>query len=180
MCPLPKFKNGNREEQPFDLVHVNDVIQHLPLKKGVMYICNIFKSGAKVLITTTNDKGINKDIGESGWYENNLSMEPFFFPAGDSCIKTHPELERELTCVHDLTKPWVVAFITSKCSYCFLVSSQIFLYQWPPCSKYHTRSHRGDDLMFLFMLIARNKKYTHQKPYRYRVRRRFKKVVGHH
>jgi hypothetical protein len=94
-----------------------------------MYICNIFKSGAKVLITTTNDKGINTDIGESGWYENNLSMEPFSFPAGDSCIKTHPELERELTCVYDLTKPWVVAFITSKCSYCFLVSSQIFLYQ---------------------------------------------------
>jgi len=114
-CPLPKFKNGKSEEQPFDLVHVRDVIQHLPLKKGVTYICNIFKSGAKVLITTTYDKGINKDIDESGWYESNLSMEPFSFPAGDSCTRTHPELEKDLTCVYDLTKPWVEAFITSKC-----------------------------------------------------------------
>ena len=53
-CVLPKYQNVTAsEEQSFDLVHVRDVIQHLTLDQGVKYFCHVFKSGAKVLITTT-------------------------------------------------------------------------------------------------------------------------------
>eukprot|EP00970_Alexandrium_tamarense_P010694 scaffold2196_cov183-Alexandrium_tamarense.AAC.5 len=116
-CVLPKFKNGTAVElSSFELVHVRDVIQHLTLVQGVKYFCNVFKSGARVLITTTYPTGQkNTNIEEGSWYKNNLLLEPFLFPATDSCTPTHPNHEADDTCVYDLTEPWVQEFISYKC-----------------------------------------------------------------
>jgi len=120
-CPLPKFRNiTTGEEQPFDLVHVRDVIQHLSVDQGVKYFCNVFKSEAKVLITTTYPDGKNVDIKEGDFYQNNLEQEPFSFPASGNCIPTHPNEEggggEDSTCVYDLTAgTWRQEFIDARC-----------------------------------------------------------------
>ena len=99
-----------------DLVHVRDVIQHLSLAQGVQYFCNVFRSGARVLITTSyNDFTANQDILEGDWYQNNLRLEPFSFPE-KNCVYTHPDHEPDYTCVYDLKEDWVHQFVAEKCS----------------------------------------------------------------
>jgi len=126
-CEIPKFINHddmstNEKEtaevaKPFDLIHVRDVVQHLPLDKGVGLFCNVFKSGAKYLITTTYPSvTINENIDSGAWYKNNLKLSPFSFPDGESCEATHAKIEDDHTCVFDLKKPWVQDFISKKCS----------------------------------------------------------------
>ena len=116
-CSLPKFQNGtNGELTPFDLVHVRDVIQHMRLEQGVSFFCNVFHSGARVLVATTYpDNTKNVQITEGSWYKNNLFLDPFNFPNVTSCSPTHPEEEPDYTCVYDLTEPWVKDFVSSKC-----------------------------------------------------------------
>ena len=116
-CVLPKFHNRTTgEEHPFDLVHVRDVIQHLSLKQGVQYFCNIFRSGARILITTTYKMPKNNNIYEGGWYQNDLTQDPFSFPKnGDNCVMTHPMHEPDFTCIYDLAQPWVKEFVETKC-----------------------------------------------------------------
>lgn len=117
-CTLPKFQNGTRvdEHQPFDLVHVRDVIQHMNPRQGVQYFCNVFKSEAKILITTTFPGGFNRpNVREGGAYKNDLEAEPFSFPKSGSCTPTHPGHESDNTCVYDLSEAWVKEFIANKC-----------------------------------------------------------------
>lgn len=121
LCPFPKFYNytsstNTKEEHSVDLIHVRDVIQHVTLKQGVSFFCNVFKSGARVLITTTYPgQSSNTEIQESSWYRNDLSLEPFSFPEG-KCEATHPQLEPDHTCVYNLTDAkWVEEFVKSKC-----------------------------------------------------------------
>lgn len=117
-CTLPRVQDGEGEEKPFDLVHVRDVIQHMHLDQGVQFFCNVFKSGAQILISTTyrTNRKNNNIHEEGGWYPNNLSAEPFSFPESDNCIPTHPNIEADDTCVYDLSEPWVKDFIAMKCS----------------------------------------------------------------
>ncbi|KAL3801455.1 hypothetical protein ACHAWO_002167 [Cyclotella atomus] len=120
LCPFPKFYNysatNSKEEKSVDLIHVRDVIQHLTLKQGVAYFCNVFKSGARVLIATTfPEPTSNPDIQEGNYYRNNLSLEPFSFSEG-KCEPTHPGIEPGHTCVYNLTDAkWVEEFVKSKC-----------------------------------------------------------------
>lgn len=121
-CVLPRFRNGTTSGgggealQPFDLVHVRDVIQHMHLRQGVQFICNVFLSGAKVLIATMYPKEkANYEIQEGSFYHNNFLLEPFSFPQVEECTPTHPKLEADVTCVYDLSKPWVQEFISAKC-----------------------------------------------------------------
>jgi len=117
-CPLPRFRNvTNGAEQPFDIVHVRDVIQHLTLDQGVKYFCNVFKSGAKVLITTTfPESGENVNIKEGEFYYNDLSREPFSFPTSDNCFPTHPNEEGDSTCAYDLTAgTWRQEYMDTNC-----------------------------------------------------------------
>lgn len=102
-CPLPKFFNGMSDSggaalQSVDLVHVRDVIQHMTLDMGMRYMCNVLRSGARVLVTTTFDTGVNRDVREGGFYEANLRMEPFSFPEAEKCVPTHPQHEKDSTC----------------------------------------------------------------------------------
>jgi hypothetical protein len=113
-CTLPQHKLSN-DPRPFDLVHVRDVIQHMGLDLGVRFFCNVFKSGARVLIATTFPNSENKEIEEGSYYQNNLSKEPFSFADAVSCTPTHPEIEPDHTCVYDLSEPWVHQFMLNKC-----------------------------------------------------------------
>jgi len=116
-CGVPRFFNVTTStEQPFDLIHVRDVIQHMSLSQGMTYFCGIFRSGAKLLVTTTYPKvSTNKKISEGGYYQNNLELEPFSFPISTDCTPTHPAHEADSTCVYDLTLPWVGEFVANKC-----------------------------------------------------------------
>lgn len=80
-CTPPHFINGTtNKEEVFDLVHVRDVIQHLTLSQGLKYYCNVFLSGARILVTTSYKAKVNIDIQEGGYYDNNVFIEPFSFP----------------------------------------------------------------------------------------------------
>jgi hypothetical protein len=118
LCDFPKFYNhslGNNQVQSVDMIHVRDVIQHLTLKQGVAYFCNVFKSGARVLVATTFPNATaNPEISEGSYYKNNLMLEPFSFPQG-KCEPTHPTVEPDDTCVYDLKGDWVQKFIRTKC-----------------------------------------------------------------
>lgn len=116
-CEIPKFvlpDNGN-EPKSFDLVHTRDVIQHLPLKDGVEFFCNIFRAGSRILITTTYlEEKENINIKSGDWYKNNLELPPFSFPKGE-CTLTHPKHEDDSTCVYDLEQKWVTDFMNKNC-----------------------------------------------------------------
>lgn len=79
---LARFINGtNGKQEPFELVHVRDIIQHMNPLQGVQYFCNIFQSEAIVLVTTTFPEGFNRpNVKEGGAYRNNLEQDPFSFP----------------------------------------------------------------------------------------------------
>lgn len=105
VCPLPKLRwsqtdsNHNGSSEPFDLIHVRDVIQHLPLQRGLAALCNVAKSGARYLISTTYPMPNNTDIPEADWYKNNLYLPPFNFPTGQYCVQTHPDHEEDYSCL---------------------------------------------------------------------------------
>ena len=116
-CSLPRYVDESRNvESSFDLVHVRDVIQHMSLEQGVRFFCNVFHASPKVLITTTYpEQQINTNIGEGGWYKNNLLVEPFSFPSDANCTLTHAHHEKDITCIYNLTEAWVQKFVSTKC-----------------------------------------------------------------
>lgn len=107
-CEIPHYKFLDNRKiiaesyRSFDLIHVRDVLQHLPLKKGMRAINNIFKSGAKFLLATTFPKGVNQEIKEGDFFRNNLAKPPFNLPKPLSCIKTHPRHEDDETCLYEI------------------------------------------------------------------------------
>jgi hypothetical protein len=102
-CPLPRFRRLHATmSEPFELVHVRDVIQHMPLSKGVAAIANVRASGARLLVATTFPASSNVDIQEGGFYHNNLDAAPFTLPKPVKCVETHRELEPDLTCLYVL------------------------------------------------------------------------------
>ncbi|KKS13838.1 hypothetical protein A2617_00295 [Candidatus Daviesbacteria bacterium RIFOXYD1_FULL_41_10] len=64
-----------------DLVLMRDFLVHLSYEDIFKTLNNIYRSGAKYLLTTsfTNRKE-NKDIITGGWQPLNLRIAPFFFP----------------------------------------------------------------------------------------------------
>jgi len=124
-CEIPKYvdhhdySGGAAVEKSFDLVHIRDVIQHLPIDAGVSFFCNVFKSGAKLMIATTFPDGKENGRGASGlgaFYKNNLFLSPFSFPNDVKCEPTHPRIESDETCIFDLTQPWANTFVNEKCN----------------------------------------------------------------
>jgi hypothetical protein len=124
-CPLPKIgstrKGGDGVDRVLDrsvdLVHSRDVLQHIPLDQGVRFLCNVFQSGARLFVTTTfpaSDGRQNNDIKGGGFFNNDLTLEPFGMPSSALCVATHPTIELDQTCVYDLTQPWVADWIAKK------------------------------------------------------------------
>lgn len=117
-CPIPRYiKAGEIEETPFELIHVRDVVQHLRLPDGVKLFCNVFRSGARFLVTTTYPAETSNTALDSpgGFYRNNLLLPPFDFPEDMACTPTHPAHELDSTCVLDLKQPFVSSFVSNKC-----------------------------------------------------------------
>jgi len=114
-CALPRYRSDEGEWTSFDLIHVRDVIQHLPLQEGLMFLCNAMSSGAKVMITTTYLNSKNRNIRIGDFYHNNLASEPFDFPNAQNCTPTHPKTENDLTCVYNLTESWVEEYVQKRC-----------------------------------------------------------------
>jgi hypothetical protein len=118
-CPFPKIVQGT-VERAVDLVHARDVLQHLPLPQGIQFLCHVFQSGARVFVTTSFlGSKTNKAIHEGDFFHNDLTGAPFNLPAPKdntivTCTLTHPTMERDHTCVYDLTQPWVADWIVEK------------------------------------------------------------------
>ena len=124
-CALPQFTIDNEENhdvvQNFELVHFRDLIQHLKLKDGVEFVCNVLRIKPRILITTsyphiTENKGLDRT---AEFYENNLQIEPFNFPKDANCTSTHSKREKDVTCVYDLEtekgKAFVKEFMSKNC-----------------------------------------------------------------
>jgi hypothetical protein len=116
-CAFPKQTLHNDVLQPFELIHSRDVIQHLPLKDGLRFVCNVFLSGARWFVTTTHKFGSNRDIQKHGkYYANNLHAAPFNLPDVGKCEATHPKLEADVTCVFDLSADWAAKYRIENCN----------------------------------------------------------------
>jgi hypothetical protein len=118
-CPLPKIafrkRDGQNIERSVDLVHSRDVLQHLTLVQGMQFLCNVFQSGARLFVTTSfPGHGMkNRDIKEGEFFYNDLTVDPYNMPK-TTCTPTHPRHEPDLTCVYNLTQPWVADWIAEK------------------------------------------------------------------
>lgn len=112
--PRLVFDQGGGDQQPVDLIQVRDVIMHLPLDHALNLLCNVLTSKARILVATTFPTGRNENIEEGTWYQNDLTARPFDFPSDVPCQQTHPNHAGDLTCIYDLTKPWVEEWIKAK------------------------------------------------------------------
>lgn len=63
-----------------DLILVRDVIQHLPLDKGISFLQNAKASGAKYIAVTSFTDGVNTGSPPGGFYKNNVHAHPFSMP----------------------------------------------------------------------------------------------------
>ena len=123
-CPLPKFSTGEAgggaggAPRAVDLIHSRDVLQHLTTGQGIDFLCNVFQSGAVVFVTTSFPRGSNRDIAEGDFFLADLTAAPYDLPryyTTNKCVATHPNIERDVTCVYDLTLPWVRPWVAQKC-----------------------------------------------------------------
>jgi hypothetical protein len=111
--PPPQFPRWRRIDDsssptPFDLIHMRDVIQHMPMNVAMRTIQHVVASGAKYLVTTTwqGEQYVNKDDRKSdAFYQNNLAAEPFNFPPPLFCKKSHADnSEQDDTCLYDIAQ----------------------------------------------------------------------------
>ena len=139
---LPKIVDSSnaRGTRPFDLIHVRDVTQHMPLQEALAALYSIVSSGARFMVTTTferdsiadegaqgpRQKGsapkkvkvpnqlrwayVNHQIGNGQMHPYDLSADPFEIPEPVRCVETHPEHEADLTCLFRLDTPEFAAW----------------------------------------------------------------------
>jgi hypothetical protein len=67
-------------------------------------------------VTTTYPGKVNQEIQAGGWFRNDLTKAPYDLPNATTCVPSHPKIEPDLTCVFDLTEPWVKGWIAEKSS----------------------------------------------------------------
>ena len=81
LCSPPRYylKEDKYKLYDFDLVISRDVIQHLPLKKGMQLVKNVINSNIKYwAITSFTDYDSNQNIRTGQFYHNNMELAPFF------------------------------------------------------------------------------------------------------
>lgn len=64
-----------------DAIICRDCLTHLPLDAGVMALKRFRDSGARFLVATSHFGGPNRWIKSGGWYDCDLSAQPFMLPA---------------------------------------------------------------------------------------------------
>jgi hypothetical protein len=94
--------NANGTTEPYQLLHMRDVLQHLSLNRGRLAAGHILESGARFAIATTDPSSANENITSGGWYKANIAKEPFNFPEPLRCVATHPSHEDDRTCLYQL------------------------------------------------------------------------------
>jgi hypothetical protein len=104
-CPLPKLAVWKAEAseptgQVFDVVHVRDVLQHLPLNDGARAAKHLLTSGIPYIIATTFPNGTNEEIQQGEYFMSNREKAPYNFPKPIRCVATHPNIEPDLTCLY--------------------------------------------------------------------------------
>jgi hypothetical protein len=113
-CPLPKYKDVFSDRvRAADMVHSRDVIQHLPPDQGVVFLCNVFLSGARVFVSTSYPGGDNIFNQDATYVQNNLHASPYDLSRGE-CVLTHPDIEQDETCIYDLGADWVKKWVVQK------------------------------------------------------------------
>lgn len=105
-CPIPQFAHADETPQSFELLHVRDVIQHMPLSNGMHALHYVLTSGCKYLVTTTFPDGDAQDVPAGGYYRNNYEKPPFdrMFDKPIRCVASHPRIEKDLTCLYRCDK----------------------------------------------------------------------------
>jgi len=105
-CALPRLVGtGSNVSMPFVLIVSRDMIHHMPLQLGLRAVRNFARSGARFLLTTTNENFDNVDDAKpDGYYANNLAKAPFNFPRPLKCKRSHPQKfhENDVLCLYDL------------------------------------------------------------------------------
>lgn len=109
-CDLPNMTHHSGSSQPAELVHVRDVLQHMPLPRALGAVTRIVSSRIPLLIATTypqsSNATTNRRIIEGGWYANDLSSPPFSFPKPTMCVPSHRRMSRfdyDHTCLYIFT-----------------------------------------------------------------------------
>jgi hypothetical protein len=113
-CRLPQVSKDGAKSAPADLIHVRDVLQHLPTELALNFLCNILSSGIRILVTTSYSTQRNREVKAGGFYKNNLMKAPFDLPKPVSSVPTHPTHEKDDTIVYELDQPWVAEWIGKK------------------------------------------------------------------
>ena len=110
LCELPKMRmismNRAAHDEPFSLIHVRDLIQHLRLNASMRIMHNIMRSGASYLVSTTFPLDANSNVTanrqilrDGDFFLADLQRPPFDLPTPVRCRPTHPHLEADLTCL---------------------------------------------------------------------------------
>lgn len=107
-CPLPKFVlKGDHDVRSFELAHVRDVIQHMPIDAGMRAMMHVLTSGCKYLVATTFPAGKHTSEPTSGgFFMNNFGKPPFsqLLHKPLRCVQTHPGIEPDDTCLYRCDK----------------------------------------------------------------------------
>ena len=94
-CPLPRIALGpayaRNESVPADLLHVKDVLGHMPLARATAAVRHIAESGVRLVVTPTFNKSNfpatgNKQVREGHHYYVDVRSPPFHFPEPTECI----------------------------------------------------------------------------------------------
>ncbi|KAL3902003.1 MAG: hypothetical protein SGPRY_012205, partial [Prymnesium sp.] len=113
-CALPLIQlqlstsasSPSPSRSPAQLVHVRDVLQHMPRERVERACRHILSSGALVVVATTYPRTSDTKsepvgtIKEGEWTPYDL--EEFHFPKPVRCIPTHALIEADLTCLYHL------------------------------------------------------------------------------
>lgn len=119
-CALPRLRwegtQGHGTPLPFELVHSRDVFQHLSHAASLRALRHIVDSGARLLIATTFGKPPSNDMvsgerakeapSDGGFAQTDLHAPPFVLPPPTRCVRTHPSIEPDYTCLYVLDRSW--------------------------------------------------------------------------
>jgi hypothetical protein len=109
-CPLPTIATLDASgaapsaSSPADLLHVKDVLGHMPLARAAAAVRNIATSGVRLIITCTFNRSTfaatgNKPVREGLHYYVDVLAPPFRFPLPSRCVYPNPQMPGMAFCL---------------------------------------------------------------------------------